>query len=116
MQMQTVTRSRHASGRGRTRPEFSRRRRCCAGSREDVFLDASGRQSLFNDIAPIYDTLNDTLSLGLHRVWKARSGSRKCRLQRPHLLSLSLPVADECCAVGRAPRGWTRTRRVLRQR
>ncbi|MEM9447102.1 MAG: bifunctional demethylmenaquinone methyltransferase/2-methoxy-6-polyprenyl-1,4-benzoquinol methylase UbiE [Cyanobacteria bacterium P01_E01_bin.6] len=27
-------------------------------------------QSLFNRIAPVYDSLNDWLSLGLHRVWK----------------------------------------------
>jgi ubiquinone/menaquinone biosynthesis methyltransferase len=27
-------------------------------------------QSLFNRIAPVYDQLNDGLSLGLHRVWK----------------------------------------------
>ena len=31
---------------------------------------AQERQALFNDIAPVYDTLNDVLSLGLHRVWK----------------------------------------------
>tara|TARA_B110000977_G_scaffold87831_1_gene116844 strand:+ start:11170 stop:12009 length:840 start_codon:yes stop_codon:yes gene_type:complete len=31
---------------------------------------ASERQELFNDIAPVYDQLNDVLSLGLHRVWK----------------------------------------------
>lgn len=27
-------------------------------------------QQLFNDIAPVYDRLNDELSFGLHRVWK----------------------------------------------
>lgn len=27
-------------------------------------------QAIFNRIAPVYDTLNDQLSLGLHRVWK----------------------------------------------
>ena len=31
---------------------------------------AEERQELFNDIAPVYDQLNDLLSLGLHRVWK----------------------------------------------
>ena len=31
---------------------------------------AEERQELFNDIAPVYDQLNDVLSLGLHRVWK----------------------------------------------
>ncbi|XP_042025215.1 2-phytyl-1,4-beta-naphthoquinone methyltransferase, chloroplastic-like [Salvia splendens] len=28
------------------------------------------RQALFNRIAPVYDNLNDLLSLGMHRVWK----------------------------------------------
>ena len=28
------------------------------------------RQRLFDSIAPVYDQLNDSLSLGLHRVWK----------------------------------------------
>lgn len=27
-------------------------------------------QAIFNQIAPVYDQLNDTLSLGLHRIWK----------------------------------------------
>ncbi len=27
-------------------------------------------QAIFNQIAPVYDQLNDALSLGLHRVWK----------------------------------------------
>ena len=31
---------------------------------------AEERQEPFNDIAPVYDQLNDVLSLGLHRVWK----------------------------------------------
>ncbi|KAK9830207.1 hypothetical protein WJX72_010303 [[Myrmecia] bisecta] len=32
--------------------------------------EGAARQQLFNKIAPVYDQLNDTLSLGLHRVWK----------------------------------------------
>ena len=42
------------------------------GRPEEQFSDAaaSERQTLFNDIAPVYDQLNDLLSLGLHRVWK----------------------------------------------
>jgi len=32
---------------------------------------AEGRRELFNNIAPAYDLLNDALSLGLHRAWKA---------------------------------------------
>ena len=31
---------------------------------------AEKRQELFNEIAPVYDQLNDLLSFGLHRVWK----------------------------------------------
>ncbi|KAK4399707.1 2-phytyl-1,4-beta-naphthoquinone methyltransferase, chloroplastic [Sesamum angolense] len=33
------------------------------------------RQALFNRIAPVYDNLNDLLSLGSHRVWKRMSVS-----------------------------------------
>ncbi|GBF89833.1 hypothetical protein Rsub_02537 [Raphidocelis subcapitata] len=32
--------------------------------------EAAARQQLFNRIAPVYDELNDRLSLGQHRVWK----------------------------------------------
>lgn len=39
------------------------------------------RQELFNRIAPVYDSLNDWLSLGQHRVWKrmavAWSGAKR---------------------------------------
>lgn len=31
---------------------------------------AKERQKIFNNIAPVYDQLNDLLSLGLHRSWK----------------------------------------------
>ena len=37
---------------------------------EQTTQAASERQDLFNDIAPVYDQLNDVLSLGLHRAWK----------------------------------------------
>ena len=42
-------------------------------STADVFTDgqeSAARQQLFGRIAPVYDQLNDTLSLGQHRVWK----------------------------------------------
>lgn len=32
--------------------------------------NAENIQSIFNRIAPVYDALNDRLSLGVHRVWK----------------------------------------------
>lgn len=55
--------------------------------------EAAARQQLFNQIAPVYDQLNDTLSLGQHRVWKrmavkwsgARAGQR---------------ALDVCCGSG----------------
>jgi len=37
---------------------------------EQTVKAAEERQELFNDIAPVYDQLNDILSLGLHRAWK----------------------------------------------
>ena len=45
---------------------------------------AAGRQALFNNIAPVYDTLNDVLSLGQHRIWKARRRSPACRRNALH--------------------------------
>jgi demethylmenaquinone methyltransferase/2-methoxy-6-polyprenyl-1,4-benzoquinol methylase len=43
-----------------------------AGRPSEQFSAAAAeeRQELFNEIAPVYDQLNDLLSLGLHRVWK----------------------------------------------
>lgn len=35
-----------------------------------IDTQASQVRALFNRIAPVYDSLNDWLSLGLHRVWK----------------------------------------------
>ncbi|KAE8698965.1 2-phytyl-1,4-naphtoquinone methyltransferase [Hibiscus syriacus] len=55
---------------------------------------ASDRQELFNRIAPVYDNLNDLLSLGQHRIWKRMavswSGSAK---SGDYLLDL-------CCGSG----------------
>ncbi|WP_017662340.1 bifunctional demethylmenaquinone methyltransferase/2-methoxy-6-polyprenyl-1,4-benzoquinol methylase UbiE [Baaleninema simplex] len=36
----------------------------------DNIPDATQIQNLFDRIAPVYDRLNDSLSLGLHRIWK----------------------------------------------
>lgn len=51
------------------------------------------RQALFNRIAPVYDNLNDLLSLGQHRVWKRMavswSGAKK-----------GDRVLDLCCGSG----------------
>ncbi|RHN55020.1 putative ubiE/COQ5 methyltransferase, S-adenosyl-L-methionine-dependent methyltransferase [Medicago truncatula] len=54
---------------------------------------SNDRQALFNRIAPVYDNLNDLLSLGQHRIWKrmavswteAKKGDR---------------VLDVCCGSG----------------
>ncbi|KAK4773836.1 hypothetical protein SAY87_028855 [Trapa incisa] len=43
--------------------------------RQPVRCAAEERQALFNRIAPLYDNLNDLLSLGQHRVWKRMSVS-----------------------------------------
>ena len=32
--------------------------------------EANSIRAIFNRIAPVYDSLNDWLSLGLHRIWK----------------------------------------------
>ncbi|CAA7408541.1 unnamed protein product [Spirodela intermedia] len=57
-----------------------------------VFCSAE-RQALFSRIAPVYDDLNDLLSLGLHRVWKRMavswSGAKK-----------GDRVLDLCCGSG----------------
>lgn len=60
---------------------------------EQNSLAANERKEMFNDIAPVYDALNDALSLGLHRAWKrccvkwsgARVGDR---------------ALDACCGSG----------------
>ncbi|XP_057950098.1 2-phytyl-1,4-beta-naphthoquinone methyltransferase, chloroplastic isoform X2 [Malania oleifera] len=54
---------------------------------------ANERQALFSRIAPVYDNLNDVLSLGQHRIWKRMSvswsGAKK-----------SDCVLDLCCGSG----------------
>eukprot|EP00262_Sarcandra_glabra_P021086 TRINITY_DN8701_c0_g1_i1.p1 TRINITY_DN8701_c0_g1~~TRINITY_DN8701_c0_g1_i1.p1 ORF type:complete len:267 (-),score=33.35 TRINITY_DN8701_c0_g1_i1:222-962(-) len=64
---------------------ISRRYRSVKGSTE--------RQALFSRIAPVYDNLNDLLSLGQHRIWKRMavswSGAEKGNW-----------VLDLCCGSG----------------
>ncbi|KAJ4850210.1 hypothetical protein Tsubulata_019244 [Turnera subulata] len=54
---------------------------------------STDRQALFNRIAPVYDDLNDLLSLGQHRIWKRMavswSGSK-----------MGDCVLDLCCGSG----------------
>ena len=33
-------------------------------------MNSTDIQAIFNRIAPVYDQMNDRLSLGQHRVWK----------------------------------------------
>lgn len=51
------------------------------------------RQELFNKIAPMYDNLNDWLSLGQHRVWKRMAVSWSGAKQGDNVL-------DICCGSG----------------
>ncbi|KAK9857629.1 hypothetical protein WJX84_004667 [Apatococcus fuscideae] len=55
--------------------------------------DAAARETMFNRIAPVYDQMNDVLSLGQHRVWKrmAVKWSRARAGQR---------ALDVCCGSG----------------
>ncbi|KAI5679227.1 hypothetical protein M9H77_10177 [Catharanthus roseus] len=51
------------------------------------------RQALFNRIAPVYDNLNDLLSLGQHRIWKRMAVSWSGAKLGDHVL-------DVCCGSG----------------
>jgi demethylmenaquinone methyltransferase/2-methoxy-6-polyprenyl-1,4-benzoquinol methylase len=50
-------------------------------------------KTLFNQIAPVYDSLNDSLSLGLHRIWKLMT----VKWSNPSPTSTAL---DLCCGSG----------------
>jgi len=50
-------------------------------------------QEMFNRIAPVYDSLNDWLSLGLHRIWKLMA----VKWTNPQPQSVAL---DLCCGSG----------------
>ncbi|MBL1210238.1 bifunctional demethylmenaquinone methyltransferase/2-methoxy-6-polyprenyl-1,4-benzoquinol methylase UbiE [Geminocystis sp. GBBB08] len=50
-------------------------------------------QTLFNDIAPIYDQMNDWLSFGIHRVWKLMT----VKWSNPQPYNTAL---DLCCGTG----------------
>ncbi|XP_050205695.1 2-phytyl-1,4-beta-naphthoquinone methyltransferase, chloroplastic isoform X2 [Mercurialis annua] len=51
------------------------------------------RQALFNRIAPVYDNLNDVLSLGQHRIWKRMAVSWTGAKMGDNVLDL-------CCGSG----------------
>jgi demethylphylloquinol methyltransferase len=50
-------------------------------------------QALFDRIAPVYDELNETLSLGQHKIWKLMA-IKWCAPQRGHA------ALDICCGSG----------------
>jgi demethylmenaquinone methyltransferase/2-methoxy-6-polyprenyl-1,4-benzoquinol methylase len=50
-------------------------------------------QSIFNNIAPVYDQLNDQLSLGLHKIWKKMT-VKWCEPQANYI------GLDLCCGSG----------------
>ncbi|XP_076883066.1 2-phytyl-1,4-beta-naphthoquinone methyltransferase, chloroplastic-like [Bidens hawaiensis] len=61
---------------------------------QQIIIASGDRQALFNRIAPVYDNLNDLLSLGQHRIWKRMavdwSGAKEG----------SSNVLDLCCGSG----------------
>ena len=65
-------------------------------STADAFTEgreSGARQQLFGRIAPVYDQLNDTLSLGQHRVWKRMAVKWSGAAQGQKAL-------DVCCGSG----------------
>ncbi|KAL3501162.1 hypothetical protein ACH5RR_035611 [Cinchona calisaya] len=54
---------------------------------------STDRQRLFNRIAPVYDNLNDLLSLGQHRIWKRMAVSWSGAKEGDSVL-------DVCCGSG----------------
>jgi demethylmenaquinone methyltransferase/2-methoxy-6-polyprenyl-1,4-benzoquinol methylase len=55
--------------------------------------DPAAVRQLFEQIAPNYDRLNDTLSLGLHRLWKRQAIAYLAPRPGQRLLDL-------CCGTG----------------
>ncbi|ESQ34444.1 hypothetical protein EUTSA_v10008293mg [Eutrema salsugineum] len=55
--------------------------------------NSNDRQTLFNRIAPVYDNLNDLLSLGQHRIWKNMAVSWSGAKTGDYVLDL-------CCGSG----------------
>ena len=55
--------------------------------------DPASVRQLFEQIAPSYDRLNDTLSLGLHRLWKRQALAYLAPRPGQRLLDL-------CCGTG----------------
>ena len=59
---------------------------------------------VFSSVAPSYDIMNDLMSLGMHRLWKARQGClvpMLCTLAPPNSL---VTLSDTAC--GTFPGDW----------
>ncbi|KAL2903293.1 2-phytyl-1 4-beta-naphthoquinone methyltransferase chloroplastic [Bienertia sinuspersici] len=61
--------------------------------RKSTIKCSNDRQALFNRIAPVYDNLNDLLSLGQHRVWKRMAVSWSGWKEGD---ALNLPFRGDC--------------------
>ncbi|MFS7994872.1 putative ubiE/COQ5 methyltransferase, S-adenosyl-L-methionine-dependent methyltransferase [Helianthus anomalus] len=67
---------------------------------------SADRQALFSRIAPVYDNLNDVLSLGQHRIWKRMavdwSGQQRWLsvIYSLRLAKEGSNVLDLCCGSG----------------
>jgi demethylphylloquinol methyltransferase len=59
-------------------------------------------QGLFNRIAPVYDALNDRLSLGQHRIWKQMTVAWSQAQLGDHCLDLCCGSGDIALRLGRA--------------
>ncbi|XP_062158769.1 2-phytyl-1,4-beta-naphthoquinone methyltransferase, chloroplastic [Alnus glutinosa] len=65
----------------------------CRFRQRPVRCASDERQGLFNRIAPVYDNLNDLLSLGQHRIWKRMAVSWSGAKMGDRVLDL-------CCGSG----------------
>ena len=67
---------------------------CCAAGFSEV--NAAEKEGLvgqvFSSVAPSYDIMNDLMSLGMHRLWKARQG---CLVP---MLCVLMPLTRSCRA------------------
>jgi len=49
------------------------------GSQTIPEAEKAGRvRGVFNSVASKYDVMNDAMSFGIHRIWKARAGVKSC--------------------------------------